>query len=287
MKKERYWPVLGKWMKDTVTAPPDPQETADKVAEQVTQMPQVRRRWWLPSMRRTPAHPSNSKERIAHQPSPIAATRGHTPTATGRTQSMFSPVKAIAAGALVFALGGAFLLAQPFDQQESIVPGADTEAVPATWVTGTIKYASSCKDPTPEVDGPVRHEWGIVCEPQTWTTSDPRLSGEAAALWNMDVYEPDAYVPTALLTTNVSVVTSAYEVRNEAGGWTCHANGFAHGHGKYAESESGESAMCVGDGEYDGLSATLVIGGPAGPKTIEGLIFSGDFPPVPERPAAE
>ena len=31
---------------------------------------------------------------------------------------MLSPVKAITAGALVFAIGGVFLIAQPFDQQE-------------------------------------------------------------------------------------------------------------------------------------------------------------------------
>jgi hypothetical protein len=209
---------------------------------------------------------------------------------------MFSPVKAITAGALVFAIGGAFLIAQPFGQQGSTVPGAetDTEAVAPTWVTGTIKYASGgtiahgsdCTEPTSEVDGAVRHERGYVCEPQTWTTSDPRLTGEAAALWNADVYEPDADVFKAHPLTNVSVITAAYNLRNEAGGWACHSTSLAHGYGFVPQRDAGETAMCVGDGEYDGLSAILVIDGPAGPLSIEGLIFSGDFPPVPERPAA-
>ena len=51
---------------------------------------------------------------------------------------MFSPVKAITAGALVFALGGVLLIAQPFDQQGGSVPGAATDAdiVPPVEVTG-------------------------------------------------------------------------------------------------------------------------------------------------------
>jgi len=48
MKKERYWPVLGTWLKDTTTTPPDPQQTARKVAERIPETPQVRRRWCWP-----------------------------------------------------------------------------------------------------------------------------------------------------------------------------------------------------------------------------------------------
>jgi hypothetical protein len=76
-------------------------------------------------------------------------------------------------------------------------------------------------------------------------------------------------------------------VRNEAGGWACHSSAVAHGNGSGAQIEGGETATCVGDGEYDGLSAILVLDGPAGPKTVVGLIFPGDAPPLPEPPAAE
>jgi hypothetical protein len=111
VKDERFWALLGTWLKDTATSPPDPQQTARKVAERLPQTPQVRRRWWLPSLRREPAHLTASKERTEYQPTPIPATNGHSATVTGRTQSMFSPVKAITAGALVFALGGVLLIA--------------------------------------------------------------------------------------------------------------------------------------------------------------------------------
>ena len=69
---------------------------------------------------------------------------------------MFSPVKAITAGALVFAIGGAFLIAQPFGQQGDSAPGAQSTFLPGVEVTVT-----------PTCDVP-------RC---TWTASDPRLTG--------------------------------------------------------------------------------------------------------------
>jgi hypothetical protein len=59
---------------------------------------------------------------------------------TGRTQVMFSPVRAMIIGALVFALGGVFLIAGPFDRQGGSVPGAATDveatAPPPSEMTG-------------------------------------------------------------------------------------------------------------------------------------------------------
>jgi hypothetical protein len=90
---------------------------------------------------------------------------------------MFSPVKAITAGALVFALGGAFLIAQPFDQQGS-VPGAATDAEPAQTVevTGQVTFSH----PT---------------HPEVWTTNDPRLTGKGtwAATEGNPMKQPPSY----------------------------------------------------------------------------------------------
>jgi hypothetical protein len=45
---------------------------------------------------------------------------------------------------------------------------------------------------------------------------------------------------------------------------------------------------CIGDGGYAGLSAILVLEDTGGfSADIVGLVFSGDFPPVPEPPAVE
>ena len=198
---------------------------------------------------------------------------------------MFSPAKAITAGAIVFALGGVLLIAQPFDQQGGSVPGAatDTEVVPATWVTGSVAFATSCSGPTREDDAGVRRERDYLCEPQRWTSSDPRLTGEAAAHWNADVYEPDGDAPGF----SISVTTLAYYLRNEAGGWACRTNMLSQVSGFGAEHQAAETAMCVGDGENDGLSAILVLDFATSPATFVGLIFPGDAPPLPEPPAAE
>lgn len=53
---------------------------------------------------------------------------------------MFSPVKAMAAGFVVFAIGGALLIAQPFDQRSS----APAAAAPGE-AAGTNTFATELK----------------------------------------------------------------------------------------------------------------------------------------------
>ena len=197
---------------------------------------------------------------------------------------MFSPVKAITAGALVFAIGGVFLIAQPFDQQGTSVPGAETEAIAPTWVTGTVQVASSCSGPDSiEVDGDVRHEWVIECSPQTWTSSDPRLTGEVSRRWNEDVFQTDE--------GSITVAMDAAYLRNDDGGWACSNSSLLRGSGMSSEDVTGETFThtCIGDGGYAGLSAILVLdqAGAGNSEGIVGLIFSGDFPPLPEPPSVE
>jgi len=190
---------------------------------------------------------------------------------------MFSPAKAITAGALVFAIGGVLLIAQPFDQQGS-VPGAETEEVAATWVTGNIQPAPSCSDGDSEVDIDVIRSRNVECSPQTWTSSDPRLTAEVSRRWSDDTYRMDDG------SGSKSVYIDAAYLRNEGGGWTC-VNSGLDGSGS---STVATTHTCIGDGGYDGLSAILVLEPTGGfSEEFVGLIFSGDFPPVPEPPAAE
>jgi hypothetical protein len=189
-----------------------------------------------------------------------------------------SPAKAITAGALAFALGGVLLIAQPFDQQGS-VPGAETDAVAATWVTGNIDYASSCSGPTTEVDGGVRRERDYLCEAQSWTATDPRLTGKVAATWNADVHRTD--------NGFISVNTGAYYLRNDDGEWACSSSNLHKGSGWSPETLTDETAVCVGQSGYEGLSAILVIDDSANSlHPLVGLIFPGDAPPVPQAPTA-
>ncbi len=118
MNDERFQRTVGSWLREEDPAPPDSLQSARQVA---TRLPLVRQqsRWWpLPLVRRTPT-PTWATDTTEYQPSHIPATNGHTPTVTGRTTSMLSPVKSITAAAIIFALGGAFLIAQPFDRQGS------------------------------------------------------------------------------------------------------------------------------------------------------------------------
>ncbi len=187
MKDERYWPVLGTWLKDTAEAPPDPGQTAREVAERLPQTPQLRRRWWLPSLQRTPTPPRGQGQTTDAQP---RHHHGHDRPLPHHREDrvMLGPVKAITAGALVFALGGVLLIAQPFGQ-ESSVPGAELKSAPATgqtdsdaWVTGTI----SCT-----IAGDITFQEGETHDLDLYPgrcfaqLSDPRVSGD----WWSDIQQ--------------------------------------------------------------------------------------------------
>ena len=150
MNDDQLLREVGAWLVDADPAPPDARES---VRQAMARTPQVRQRgrWWpLPILGRT-AGPPTTDQTTDFQPSPIPATNGHTPTVIGRTQTMFSPAKAITAAALVFGIGSAMLIAQPFDQQGGSVPGAATDTAPVApvWVTGTESIGPACEDRPP------------------------------------------------------------------------------------------------------------------------------------------
>jgi hypothetical protein len=280
MRDEKYTPEVGAWLKGREVPPPDSQPTARRVA---TRLPQVRQRnrWWPFPVFYRKARTHTTIDTINDRFSPDLAANGPTPTVIGRTQPMFSPVKAITAGALVFAIGSAFLIAQPLERRDR-VPGAETEAIAPTWVTGNVQPAPTCSSPDLEVDGDVRRSRNVECSPQTWTSSDPRLTGEVVRRWNDDIYETDE--------GTISVSMDAAYLRNDDGGWACTNSGLAKGSGTYAQEVTGgtDTHTCIGDGGYEGLSAILVLSaGQDFSEEFVGLIFSGDFPPLPEAPAAE
>jgi len=285
MNDEQMQPLLEVWLRGRGVPRPQVQTGVARVMGNVPQTRQQGR--WLPFPSFKPnAQTPSTTDTSESQSTPIPASNGHTPTVLGRTQSMFSPVKAITAGALVFAIGGVLLIAQPFDQQSS-VPGAetDTEAVAPAWVTGTIALGASCSGPTastPEPDVQPEREHHR-CSTQTWTTSDPRLTGTSTSTWDADVYVLDEAI--------ISVSAGTYELRNESGGWLCHyRDDLAYGMGRYATGATEQTVTCVGDGAYDGLTAILFLDWSDSPPSsvpLAGLIFPGEAPPLPELLASE
>lgn len=271
-------PEVRDWMKRTDADPPDAQRSARQV---MTRLPEVRQRsrWWpFPVRYRTPRAPTTDAT-TEYQPRPIPATNGHTPTVIGRTHSMFSPVKAITAGAVVAALGGVMLISQPFEQQGS-VPGAATESVAPTWVTGSMQHVEgSCSETGSSTDGGFsRHSYECTF---AWTSSDPRLTGDVSKRWNEDTYPTDE--------GPISVSMDASFLRNEGGDWACSTDYLVKGSSPDIEVlTDGSTYTCVGSGGYEGLSAVLVSKPAEGfSDEFVGLIFSGDLPPVPEAPVAE
>ncbi len=280
MNDDRLGKAIGGFYRETDATPPDSRESARQVGTRLQRTPQVRSRRWLPSWRRGHTSPADTSRPTEYESTPIPATNGHTPTVIGRTQSMFSPVKAIIAGAIVAALGGVMLISQPFDQRGS-VPAAEGEAIAPTWVTGSMQHVEdSCSETGSSNDGGFsRHSYECTF---AWTSSDPRLTGDVSRPWNVDSYQTDE--------GPISVGTDVSFLRNEGGDWACSFGYLVKGSDPMTQEVLTDSSThtCVGSGGYEGLSAVLVSEPAEGfSDEFVGLIFSGELPPVPEAPVAE
>ena len=257
MRDEKHTPEVGAWLKGREVRPVHSEDTVRRVAARLPQVRQ-RSRWWpFPVFHRKAQTPTSD---IAdYQPSPIPATNGHNPTVTGRTQSMFSPVKAITAGALVFALGGVMLIAQPFDQQGGSVPGAATEDEVAPNTEFTAEWGFE--------------NWGCcsIVEP----ASDPRFVGNVSASRATSAYPfPDF---------NLEVYSRALHVVNDEGAWRGVPIVVAF-HPDEDGTQWTSTQTFIGEGDYAGSFAVVDIistPGAGGGAELHGYIIEGE-PPVIE-----
>ena len=146
------------------------------------------------------------------------------------------------------------------------------------WVTGSVQPAPSCSGQDSQMDGDVERFRGVECSPQAWTSSDPRLTGDVDRRWNQDIYQVGE--------GSVEVGMDAAYLRNDGGSWAC-SNTYVGQ--DFSEPGFGPGTFtCTGADGYAGLSAILVTEGAGGnAEEFTGLIFSGDFPPLPEAPAVE
>jgi hypothetical protein len=142
----------------------------------------------------------------------------------------------------------------------------------AAWVTGAITFAASCDDATIAIEDDVRQERGHRCEPRTVTSSDPRLSGTSVTVWNKDVHSAG------------TIRSQTEAIRGDGRGWVCHAPAVLDESASFfAEPIQGSVAFtCTGDGANEGLMALLIYTTKGGQHDLEGLIFPGDLPPLPE-----
>jgi hypothetical protein len=266
------------WLQDEDVVLPDAEQAGRLVAAELPHTRQLRHRWWPLRIRgRTGGRPTMRKA-SDHKSVPIPDPNVRSATVIGRTQLMFSPSKAIIAGALVFAIFGVTLIPQPFEQQGG-TPGAVTQDVAPTWVTGTIQPVDgTCSRGETTSDGGVTRS-SYECS-YTWTASDPRLTGDVRVPWNEATYQTDEGV--------IAVGIEAAYLRNEGGGWSCWYEYLAQG-ATPTEPVYDNTFTCAGNGGYEGLTAVVATTPTTGEFALEfvGLIFSGDLPPVPEAsPAA-
>jgi hypothetical protein len=267
--------VLRTWMREARAEQPDRSRVVGNVVGRLGSTRRRRRRWPFSLLRRG-AKPPVAAEAPEHQPSPILATNGHAPTVIGRTQTMFSPVKAIVAGALVFALGGMFLIAQPLGQEGS-APGAEQAAEPLApvKVTGKFNSLEGCTE-----DEDVEATLAETCYEVDMEWSDPRLQGTDRYLTNsMDAVVSDHEDEDGTFDHR------SYIIETEGGTWRMRPQ--LRVELPDWPDPDGTTWWWVldGDGDHDGLVAVLTkrrsnfsFG-----EELHGYIFSSDQVPPPPQ----
>jgi hypothetical protein len=178
---------------------------------------------------------------------------------------MFSPVKAIIAGALVFALGGVFLIAQPFDPEGGSMPGAPIVAqTDAVRVTATQECSWSFPD-------------DIQTGTCTIAASDPRVTG-TATITQREIVK--ATVGDNDLETYDTVLQGA------EGTWTGrHIVVFDRGITRTAHA----MVVVTGDGAYEGWTfvAATAASPPDGNGDFVGVLYQGPPPAAWEMPTVQ
>jgi len=273
MKDEQLQQTVSSWLIDDDITPPDSLQSARQVAARLPKVQQQGRWWPLPLLRRSPAPPRTIPD-TESQSTPIPAANGHTPTVLGRTHSMFSPVKAITAGALVFALGGVLLIAQPFSQQAEVAPGAEAEFSAPVEVTGRF---SSVRGTTLAENGDaatlpgVHYLWGY--DGGSVTASDPRLEGtvslrsdERELVGNgLDTSERLAAAcethPECDGGVMLGLQVRAWSIENDEGVWRQRPEAYIYFPGIDDSWGKADPVVQVFDGEggYEGLVAVIAM----------------------------
>ncbi len=271
MNDEQTQSLLEAWLRQRAIPGPKVQPGVARVMANVPRTAQQGRWWPLPTFGRQPrTPPATPTDTIEYRPDPSPATNGRGPIVIGRTQTMISPVKAVISGALVFALGGFLLIAQPFGQPGGGVPGAETEVIGplgANYFTATDTPVSNGTfdwQPGPEYTEAV----GITAVTE-FVASDPRISGEAT--WTSTArfypYGEEGGVDPALWA-------SAVRIENDDGAWVGTTTGYHD-----PDEATREWNVVDGTGAYEGLTAVFRFVAEGG---YEGVIVPGGLPPFPE-----
>lgn len=109
------------------------------------------------------------------------------------------------------------------------------------------------------------------------STNDARLTGDVLLNWNSDVFLPDY-----IRETSGAIATAAVVVRNDGGSWEGVWRGLT-----YPDRAGGQHhILLTGSGPYEGHAALLYLTVVEAELLVDGLVFPGEAPPVPEPPEA-
>ena len=222
-----------------------------------------------------------------HPVDALAITRrAKTPIARWRTQTMFSPSKALIAGAVVLGIGGVLLFAQPFEQQDS-APGAEVQAPPTPTAFSATYNWSGRSNPgvTTEND-----DGTVVTVGEGWLfnsgeSSDPRFAGPLV-LTSTDIAYPDLGGGINVGGYRIETDEGAWQQVPTAGvGWDKDAALWATG--QLPPADNIQFWTFIGEGAYEGLTAVVQEtwwpgGGSAEEVRFDGFIFKGDLWDAPE-----
>ncbi len=147
----------------------------------------------------------------------------------------------------------------------------------ATLVTGTVGASTVIGEPVSTIADGVEDVRGLVREGPI-EMSDPRLTGSLSRVLNFRVHP---------VGTEAGLVVQAdlWRIDNEGESWSGPSTAIS-GLGEVPSDITVdiETVVLAGEGDYDGLSAYLVADwSPEIGADMQGAIFSGEMPPVPDE----
>jgi hypothetical protein len=170
-------------------------------------------------------------------------------------------------GAIVLALLGVLTMAVAAQDEDD----DGDEAFTATYVTGEIIQTQGTGDAEYWEEDGVEHTRGMLNE-QTIEWSDARLPSRLLIAYNLASHNPDA-----------GAIAASYRLEDDLdGAWV----GIGHGFQGYPDGASPMAAVglmtLTGEGAYEGLSAMIANKLEDGASALEGYIFEGALPPIPD-----
>lgn len=169
------------------------------------------------------------------------------------------------AGSVILALLGG-MAAVALAQAESAAEES-AESVPLSF---TMPYANPTDSgPVELLDGRIRYSDNAYRIP--FETDDPRLGGELWSVHSWDTYRD----------SQGSVIVGRAGIDHQTGGW----QGTFRGYATPPNERLYYQLDLTGKGDYEGLSAMLFIIDNGTSFDVEGMVFAGGLPPLPEPPA--